>query len=166
MKILPVMLPVFLFSIVSDQASKVWAVQTLGEKSIEVIPDLFSLTLAYNRGAAFGFLGDLPDGVRQIALGAATVLALGTVLFMLLKYHRQSIWGCLSIGMILGGAVGNIIDRVRLGMVIDFLDVYWGEYHWPTFNIADSCICVGVTILIFLKTEASPEPVVDKTAAF
>ena len=74
-------------------------------------------------------------------------------MYMLLRYHQRSFWGCFSIGMILGGACGNIIDRARLGMVVDFLDVYWGEYHWPTFNIADSCICVGVAILIFLKTE-------------
>lgn len=156
MKLLSVMFPVFILSIVADQYSKYLAVESLGQAPIELLPGLFSLTLAYNRGAAFGFLGGLPDGIRQLALGCATLFALGTVLFMLVRYHSRSFWGCFSVALILGGAVGNIIDRARLGMVVDFLDVYWGDYHWPTFNIADSCICVGVAILIFLKTEATP----------
>ena len=153
MKIINIIVPIVLLVVVADQVTKFAAVANLQEAGIEVIPQFFSLTLAYNKGAAFGFLSGLPDGVRQLALGATTVVAIAAVLFMLLRYYRDSVWGCLSIGLILGGALGNIIDRVRLGMVVDFLDVYWNTLHWPTFNIADSCICVGVAVLFFLKGE-------------
>ena len=141
----------------ADQISKLYAVEILVDKQIELIPELFSLTLAYNKGAAFGVMSNLPDGWRQMALGLATVLAVGAVLFMWVKYHRHSMLGTLSVGFILGGAVGNIIDRARLGMVVDFLDVFWGDLHWPTFNLADSCICVGVAILLMLKGETGKE---------
>jgi signal peptidase II len=151
MKIINTIVPIVAFVVVADQLSKFAAVARLQEASIDVIPGLFSLTLAYNKGAAFGFLSGLPDGVRQFALAATTVVAIAAVLFMLLRYYRDSVWGCVSIGLILGGALGNIIDRVRLGMVVDFLDVYWDTLHWPTFNVADSCICIGVAVLFFLK---------------
>ena len=140
----------------ADQFSKYCAVSRLADSSIVVIPDLFSLTLAFNRGAAFGFLGGLPDGTRQLALGCATLCALAAILFMLIRYHRNSNLGCIAVGLVLGGAIGNIIDRIQMGVVVDFLDVYWREYHWPTFNIADSCICVGVAVLILLKTDHPP----------
>ncbi len=144
---LSVMLVAFL-----DQWTKFLIVSalTLGER-IEIIPGFFNLTLAYNPGAAFGMLGDLPDGTRQLVLGAVTVLALLVVFYFLAKDYYHDLIAQAALGLILGGAVGNIIDRVRLGVVVDFLDVYVQSYHWPSFNVADSAICIGVAILIFRK---------------
>jgi signal peptidase II len=147
-----------------DQVTKYYAVLVLSTKEIVIIPDFFSLVLAYNRGAAFGFMSGLPDGIRQLALGIATAAAIGAVIYMWFHYHKSSFFGGLSVGLILGGAIGNIIDRVRLGMVVDFLDVYVGSYHWPTFNVADSCICVGVAILVFLKNDLK-EPLIKPNEA-
>ncbi len=156
MKLFKILAPTITLTIVADQWSKIWAVETLTQRSIPVIADLFSLTLAYNPGAAFGFMSGLPEGMRQVVLSLAILLALAAIFYMLLRYHRDSALGCFAVGLVLGGAVGNIIDRMRIGVVVDFLDVYWGEYHWPTFNIADSCICVGVAILVFLRTDKVP----------
>ncbi len=153
MKLITIMAPVLLVTVMADQFSKYCAVSHLAANSMVVIPDFFSLTLAFNRGAAFGFMGTLPDGTRQFALGAATLCALAAIMFMLFRYHRDSTLGCAAVGLVLGGALGNIIDRVQMGVVVDFLDVYWKDYHWPTFNVADSCICVGVAVLILLKTD-------------
>ena len=83
-----------------------------------------------------------------MTLGVATFLALVVISFLLLKEYKDDLFGKVCLSFILGGALGNLIDRVFLGKVVDFLDVYVGTYHWPAFNIADSAISVGVTILI------------------
>jgi signal peptidase II len=114
-----------------------------------VIPGFFDISLTFNRGAAFGIFSNLQDGMRQIVLGATTILALTVVAYFLLYEYCNDRIGQLALAMVVGGALGNIIDRVTLGMVIDFFDVYVGPYHWPAFNIADSCICVAVVILLF-----------------
>ena len=148
MKIINIIVPIVLLVVVADQVTKFAAVANLQEAGIEVIPQFFSLTLAYNKGAAFGFLSGLPDGVRQLALGATTVVAIAAVLFMLLRYYRDSVWGCLSIGLILGGALGNLYDRITLGHVVDFIVVHYQDNYWPAFNLADSAITLGAFILI------------------
>ncbi|MCB0333470.1 MAG: signal peptidase II [Bdellovibrionales bacterium] len=123
---------------------------TLGEQ-IEIIPGFFNLTLAYNPGAAFGMMADLPDGTRQLVLAGVTLLALCVVFYFLAKDYYHDVVAQSALGLILGGALGNIIDRVRIGVVVDFLDVYLKNYHWPSFNVADSAICIGVGILVFRK---------------
>lgn len=153
MKMLGFIVPVCLIVVLVDQWTKQWALGALVDQSIEVVPGWFSLTLAFNKGAAFGMLSGLPEGTRQLALSFATAFALIIVIGLLLNHYRTNRVGWLAAGLILGGAVGNIIDRVQLGMVVDFLDVYWNQYHWPTFNVADSCICVGVGILLLIKSE-------------
>jgi signal peptidase II len=116
-----------------------------------VIPDLFNLTLTFNPGAAFGLWRDIPDGWRQVVLGVTTCAALGVVFYLLKQPGYQSRLTQTALAGILGGAIGNIIDRLRHnGTVVDFLDVFWGSYHWPAFNIADSAICLGVALLIVL----------------
>ena len=143
-------LPVSIFVAVADQVSKLAILSSLqiGE-NIPVIPGFFNFTLAFNRGAAFGFLSDVPDGLRQALLGVATIIALGAVAYFLIHEHYSDRIAQTSLAMVIGGAVGNVIDRVRLGHVVDFLDFYIKDIHYPAFNIADSCICIGVVLLFF-----------------
>ena len=139
----------FISLVLIDQISKLQIVAKLnpGER-IAVIPGLFDLTLTYNPGAAFGILAGLPATTRHIVLGVTTVLALALVFYFMLRDYRNDSVAKFALVMILAGAAGNIIDRVRLGVVIDFLDFYVGSWHWPAFNVADSAICVGVAILL------------------
>lgn len=146
-----------------DQISK-WIIirelQVFDGRPVEVIPGLFNLVLTYNRGAAFGLLSDVPDGWRHLLLGLTTVAAFLAVAYFLLNDYRHDLMAHQALAMIVGGAIGNIIDRVRLGAVVDFLDVYYASYHWPAFNLADSAICVGVAVLLIRtprkKTTSNP----------
>ena len=141
--------------IVADQLTKYLALSLIPSSdssvngAIPVIPGVFNLVLAFNKGAAFGIFGQIAnDTYRHLVLGAAILCALGALWFFLREFER-SFLGRLALALILGGAIGNVIDRVRVGAVIDFLDFYWQSYHWPAFNIADSCICIGVGLVIF-----------------
>jgi signal peptidase II len=140
-----------------DQLTKFAATSfLLSSTPIPVAPS-FNLTLVFNTGVAFGLLADLGPGVRELVLGGATILALWVVLYLLLTEYRESFSGQLAIGMIVGGALGNAIDRFLLGSVVDFFDFYLGQWHWPAFNIADSAICIGVGLLIFIKPPKSAD---------
>lgn len=132
-----------------DQVTKLLIVQSMRlNESIPIIPNLFSLTYIRNPGAAFGLLAGSSNAFRMVFFGVTSLFALallGTILFRLPKKDWMA---QLSIAGILGGAIGNLIDRLRYGEVIDFLDVYIDSYHWPAFNVADSAISVGVVFLI------------------
>jgi signal peptidase II len=141
-----------------DQVSKALILDSFESGEIkEIIPGLFNLTLHYNPGVAFGMFADLEDGARILVLTFTTVLALALVFYFLVTEYRYDRSGQFALALVLGGAVGNIIDRVRLGKVVDFLDFYLGTAHWPAFNVADSAICVGVSILLF-KSLFHPVP--------
>jgi signal peptidase II len=132
-----------------DQATKASIMQTMRlHESVPIIPNFFSLTYIRNPGAAFGILATSSTGFRLLFFAFTSLFALvllGTIFFRL----QQDDWmGQISIAGILGGAVGNLLDRVRLGEVIDFLDFYVNGYHWPAFNVADAAISVGVFFLI------------------
>jgi signal peptidase II len=141
-----------LFSIIvgvgllADQATKLYVdkVMTL-HQSIPVIDGLFSFTYLRNRGAAFSFLSDV--SWRLPFFIAVTLIAAVVILVAMKKMREDQKLAQTSLAMIFSGAVGNLIDRVRLGEVIDFLDVYWRTHHWPAFNVADSLICVGVALV-------------------
>lgn len=144
-----------LFALVSaailllDQVTKqlVTAAMPL-HSSVEVIPNLFHLTLVTNRGALFGLLHDLPDPYRSSLFTLVPLLAIGLIVFFQMRTTLQDILAHTGLALILGGALGNLVDRIRLGHVIDFLDVFIGDHHWPAFNAADSSICIGVSLLI------------------
>jgi signal peptidase II len=132
---------------VLDQVSKAAIAGSLvrGEL-VEVVPGFFNIVYWMNPGAAFGMLGDIGE-YRIFLLAGVSVVALFIIGFLLYQY--KDTLTVISLSMIAGGAVGNLIDRVRLGEVLDFLDFYVGAYHWPAFNVADSSISVGVVLLFY-----------------
>jgi len=132
-----------------DQATK-WLVArelVLGE-SVAVVPGLFHLTLVHNTGMAFGLLSSVDLPYKSLLVTLLSMAALGAVLYYALSSGPGERVTRFGLGLILGGALGNIIDRVRLGYVVDFLDAFYRDAHWPAFNLADSAICVGVGLLI------------------
>ncbi|MCI5163794.1 MAG: signal peptidase II [Candidatus Electrothrix sp. AX5] len=138
--------------VVGDQLSKLWILENFAlYDSTAIIPGFFNLTFLRNSGAAFGMLSDMPLLWRQIFFISIAVVALVALIVMQRKMGRENIWYTLALSFIGGGAVGNVIDRVLYGSVVDFLDVYIGKYHWPAFNVADSGITVGVTIFLLLQ---------------
>lgn len=132
-----------------DQLSKWYIVSELAPgEDRPLIQGFFSLVHAHNPGAAFGLFAGLDQPLRGLLLGLTTAAALVTVGYFLFREYNSDRLGQLALGLIVGGAAGNIIDRVRLGIVVDFLDIYVGEHHWPAFNVADSAICIGVGLLL------------------
>jgi len=139
--------------IVLDQASKWIMVSWLSLYETVAVMPFFNLTMAHNTGAAFSFLAGAGGWQRWFFIGLTTAISLG--LFIWLNKLAKTRLEAMSVSLILGGAIGNVIDRIYFGYVIDFLDVYVGSYHWPAFNIADSAIVVGAALLIIdsLRTE-------------
>ena len=117
--------------------------------SIEVIPGFFSLTHIQNAGGAFGLLANQSSDVRDIFFLIVSSLAICLIFFLYKNTPKTHSLLAAGFALILGGAAGNLIDRIRLGKVVDFLDFYIGNLHWPAFNVADSAISVGVVIFIF-----------------
>ncbi len=148
--------------IVLDQWTKLHVMETMRlHESIPVIPNLFSITYIRNPGAAFGFLSSSSSSFRFVFFGITSVFALGLLGTILVRMPAEEWMGQLSVAGILGGAIGNLLDRLRYGEVIDFLDFYVNGYHWPAFNIADSAITVGVCFLILhfaFEKQKHPEP--------
>lgn len=118
-------------------------------ESFAVIDGFFNITSVRNPGAAFGFLAGAPPLFRAVFFIAVTVGAIVLILYYLRISMIDDYPIILSLSLIFSGAAGNLIDRVRFGEVVDFLDVYAGSYHWPAFNVADSAITVGATVMIF-----------------
>jgi signal peptidase II len=130
-----------------DWASKAWIMNTIPPYAIRpVIPGFFNLTMSYNPGAIFGTMGGAPPMVRNVVFAVAGVAALGYFGWEFLKDGTSRIQR-IALGCVLGGALGNGLDRVRHGMVVDFLDfIFWGWHYW-TFNLADSFIVCGAILL-------------------
>jgi signal peptidase II len=141
-----------------DQITKAIALARLSlGVPVSVVDGLLALTLVLNPGLAFGVLGTVPPGWRW-SVAALSLVALAVLARVALRVLPEGGWiGRLSIGLIFGGAVGNLIDRARFGAVVDFVDVYWRDWHWPAFNVADSAITIGVGLLALrLLTERPP----------
>ncbi len=129
-----------------DLATKYWVESTMVYGQQIPITGFFNLVLTYNTGAAFSFLSEA-SGWQRWFLSAIAFCASIVIVYLLHKYKAEK-WFCLSLSFILGGAIGNLWDRITLGHVVDFLDFYIGDYHWPAFNIADSAIFIGAVLLI------------------
>jgi signal peptidase II len=134
--------------VVADQITKavVQRAMTLHE-SIPIIPSV-NLTYTRNPGAAFSLFADAHPTFRAWFFLIVSVVALVLITIFLRRVERGDWWSVASLSLILGGAIGNLIDRIRYGEVIDFIDLYVGQYHWPVFNIADSGITVGMVMLL------------------
>ena len=138
-----------------DWLSKAWALSTLTyQQSVEVIPGFWNWTLVHNRGAAFSFLAQA-GGWQQWLFSALAVIISVVCVLMLKNADRRDWQTALPLALIIGGALGNLIDRIRFGYVIDFVHWYYGSFHWPVFNLADSAISIAAVLLIMLsfKTE-------------
>ncbi len=135
-----------------DQITKALVFTTIPlHTEIPVISGLFSLVHVRNRGAAFGFL-NRHDISWQFWLFLAATLIAAVVIVALARNARPKEYAFFaSLGFIFGGAVGNLIDRIRYRAVIDFLDFYWGDWHWPAFNVADIAICCGAALAIVVS---------------
>jgi signal peptidase II len=118
-------------------------------ESYAVINGLFNLVYVMNPGAAFGFLSGASATFRYIFFIGITFTAILLIIYYLVKSKPDSIVTVISLTLIFAGAVGNLIDRIRFGAVVDFLDVYIGTWHWPAFNVSDSAITVGAILMIW-----------------
>ncbi|WP_454063496.1 signal peptidase II [Candidatus Nitrospira salsa] len=154
--------------IVVDQVTKSYIATTMYlHQSITIIPEYFSLTYIRNPGAAFGILASSSSGFRMVFFLITSIFALGLLITIFVRLQPNDWWGQLTISSIFGGAIGNLIDRLQFGEVIDFLDFYINGYHWPAFNVADMAISLGVCSLFLLfafekrKPELSSQPQED-----
>lgn len=144
--------------VVFDQITKVWVDRSLQlYEQIPVTP-MFNITLAYNRGAAFSFLSDAGGWQRWFFIGISVVVSVCLTVW-LYRMKPNEKWLALAIALILGGAIGNnLIDRVIYGHVVDFIQVYYDTWYFPSFNIADSAITVGTVLLLILTFFEKDEP--------
>lgn len=134
-------------TVVLDQLSKIYIDRTFSLGQVKVVIDNhFYITHVRNPGAAFGILSE--SAWRLPFFLAVALVAVIGILWYLRTLAVTDTWMHLSLGLIFGGAVGNLIDRIRFGEVVDFVGVHWYAYHWPAFNVADSAICVGVAIML------------------
>lgn len=117
---------------------------------IPIVHGFFNLVHVHNKGAAFSLLNSISVGVTRPFFIITIGLVLGVVGYLWWRLPKTNWPAALGYSLIMTGAVGNLIDRVRLGEVVDFLDFYWGRYHWPAFNVADSLVCLGAAVLVWV----------------
>jgi signal peptidase II len=136
--------------VIVDQLTKYLIVtQVPLHSTVPVLAGLFNIIHIKNPGGAFGLLANLSPGMRTFIFLFISSLAVGLILYFYLKTPRTQTWLAAGFSLIFGGAVGNLIDRIRFGVVTDFLDFYIGTHHWPAFNIADSAITIGIGIFAY-----------------
>ena len=129
-----------------DQLSKWWIVErVMDPPRVLEVTGFFNLMLIYNRGVSFGLLDSEAALVPWLLSGLAVAIVIGLVVWL---RQIEGRWPGVAVGFIVGGAVGNVVDRLRLGAVIDFLDLHWAGFHWPAFNLADGAITLGVALLL------------------
>ncbi len=132
-----------------DQATKAMVEDSIPEHAVvPILPHFFNLIHTKNAGAAFGLFSDSPSPWKTGLLILVSAALLATVVALVWKHRRLQWEAGVGLALILGGALSNLVDRIRAGRVVDFLDVYYRNYHWPTFNLADSAIVVGAGFLI------------------
>jgi signal peptidase II len=140
--------------IVADLATKAWISSAFAYGESREITPFFNLVLVYNKGAAFSFLADA--GGWQRWFFTVVTIVISAVIVVALRRHRGSRLLALALALVLGGALGNLYDRVTLGHVVDFVQLHAAGYYWPAFNVADSAISIGVALLVWdsLRGEA------------
>jgi signal peptidase II len=131
---------------VADQATKLLALEYLRAGDVVLAP-FFKFSLAFNTGAAFSFLASAGGWQNLFFVGIAIVVSI-VILVMIRRLGSSDVQVAVALTLVLGGALGNVIDRVRLGYVVDFIDVHYQSWHWPTFNVADSAITIGAILLV------------------
>ncbi len=140
-----------------DQITKFWASSVLVYAVPEPVFAGFNLTLLHNTGAAFSFLND-QSGWQRWFFAAIALIVATVVVFWLAALERGQRWAPIALALVLGGAIGNLIDRLYFGYVIDFIQVYYQQWYWPAFNVADSAITVGAVMLIIRGPGTRPAP--------
>jgi signal peptidase II len=152
-----------------DQLTKLAVQRSLGlHDSVAAVDGLVNVIHARNPGAAFSFLAEAPEWFRGPFFVAMTVVAVVVLLVVAARLPLEERWLRLALGGVLGGALGNVIDRLLYGEVVDFIDVYWGPYHWPAFNVADSSITISVAVVLLhslLAGRAKPVAQLDHPPA-
>jgi signal peptidase II len=144
--------------VVADQIVKWIVLRYFAPGEQRVVTDFFNLVLVFNKGAAFSLLAQAPGWQAPLLSAFALIAAVVVSVFIVRSPERQIL--CFGLALILGGAIGNVIDRLRFGQVVDFLDFHAFGWHWPAFNVADSAISVGAVILIlegFIRREKRPD---------
>jgi signal peptidase II len=136
-----------LLVIVLDQVTKVWASTTLVLYQPEAVLPFFNLRLMHNLGAAFSFLATAGGWQRWFLTVLALIISAVIIVWLTHLKHQQR-WLACALALILGGALGNVVDRIMYGYVVDFIDIYYQQWHWPAFNLADSAISIGAVMLL------------------
>lgn len=136
--------------LVLDQSSKLFMLANYAmQETVALLPSL-NLRLAHNNGAAFGLLSEAAGWQRWLFIGLASVIS-AVIVIWCARLSNKDKWEGLALALILGGAIGNLLDRIRYGHVVDFIDFYVQDWHWYTFNIADIAICVGATLIMLVS---------------
>jgi signal peptidase II len=149
----------------ADQITKTIVVKSMDQhESIEVIPNILNLTYVHNRGAVFGLGSNFSAPYLSWMLSILSIVSLAIILFYFLRVRTTNRRLYTGLALVLGGALGNLYDRLQNKYVVDFLDVHWYEHHWPFFNVADLCICVGVGLLLISMPSAAETATQNLTA--
>lgn len=144
---------------VADISIKLVVMNNMGygwTNRIEILP-FFNLLYVHNLGAAFSFLSDQPGWQRWFFTGIAFVVSAMLIIWMR-KLPAAESWNNPAYAMVIGGALGNVFDRLVHGFVVDYLDFFWGNYHWPAFNLADAAICIGAVMIVLDGFRSKKDP--------
>lgn len=138
-----------LFVIILDQITKYLIIQSFAlHQSLDIIQNYVTIVHARNKGIAFGIFAAQGSGTQTILLIITSCLAISFIFYLVSSLKGKQLYATITLSLILGGAIGNLIDRIRWGEVVDFIDLHWYHYHWPAFNVADSAISLGLVLLI------------------
>ena len=138
-----------LFVIILDQYTKHLIIQSFAlHQALDIIQNFVTIVHARNKGIAFGIFAAQGSGTQTILLIITSCLAIAFIFYLVSSLKREQLFATITLSLILGGAIGNLIDRIRWGEVVDFIDLHWYHYHWPAFNVADSAISLGLVLLI------------------
>lgn len=138
-----------LMVVMLDQYTKYLIAHNLAlHQSLEIVQNYLTIVHTRNKGIAFGIFSGQESITQTVLLILTSLAAIAFIFYLLSGLGSRHLYGTITLALILGGAVGNLIDRIRWGEVIDFIDLHWGSYHWPAFNVADSAISVGMILLV------------------